>query len=208
MPGPESSGRPVTGPAARLLPRLEVRSGTLDARRYVQGAIPHLVEARAAIHRPVVPRGKRNDGLPPAGAADRGMELTWSFSGSSALGCRPARRASLRVVQQALARIERLLARGEGEFLPAVTAGQGPILVHPRRFLPRSVARVTVKYRCRFGVGDRGAHTGRGTARSSRLPGFWAPGLMTEKIRAPSRGRNGRFSCSNGCSDSQSATMR
>ena len=137
----ESSGRPVAGPAARLLPRLEVRSGTLDARGDVQGSIPNLVEARAAINRPIVPWRKWNDGLPPAGAADGGMEFTWSFCGSSALGCRPARRASLRVVQQALARIEGLLARGEGELLPAVTTGQAPILVHPRRFLlARSLA--------------------------------------------------------------------
>ena len=159
----------------------EVRSGTLDARGNVQGSIPHLVEARAAVHGPIIPWSKRNDGLTPAGAADCGMEFTWSLSGSSALGCRPARRASLRVVQQALARIKGLFAGGEGELLPAVATGQTSILVHPRRFLlARSL--VTVQVPLPVSWGNRWARHGR-DARSIGSPASGRRDSLREDTR-------------------------
>jgi len=51
---------------------------------------PDLVEARAAVHRPIVAWRERDDGLAAACAADRGMELSWALVRSGALGCGPA----------------------------------------------------------------------------------------------------------------------
>ena len=65
------------------------------------------------------------------------MELARSLIVPRALGGRPTRRAPLRIVHQALAGEERLLACGEGELLPAVTTGQTAILVHALQTLLR-----------------------------------------------------------------------
>ena len=111
-----------------------------DACRDVQRAVTHLVEARAAVHRSIVARCERDDRLPPAGSADRGVEFARSIGRSRTLGGRPARRASLRIVQQALAGVEGLLAGREDELLAAVATGQCPVLVHPLRFLLARIA--------------------------------------------------------------------
>src|SRR6185503_11207098 len=68
----------------------------------------------------MVPFAPRNDHrLASAAAADRRVELPRSTDGSGPLRDRSARRAPLRVVEQAFAREKCLLAGGEGELLRA-----------------------------------------------------------------------------------------
>src|SRR4029453_11962495 len=109
--------RPVSGPVPSLLRGFGVG---LDRDRRGQRPGSDLVEARAAIDRSIVARREWNDGLPPAGSADRRVELSRALVGAGALGDRSTRRAPLGVVRQPLAGKERLLARREGELLPAI----------------------------------------------------------------------------------------
>src|SRR3954471_5518345 len=108
---------------------------TRSGARRTDRAGADLVEAGAAVHRPVVPRCERNNRLTAAASADRGVELTRAADGPSSLCDRSARRAPLRIIQQAFAREEGLLAAREDEFTRAVTAGEGPILEHACLFL-------------------------------------------------------------------------
>src|SRR5207247_1939040 len=75
-----------------------------------QGPSADLVEARAAIDGPVVARRERDNGLTPAGPANRGVELARAFAGAGSFGNGSARWASLGVVGQPLRGKERLLA--------------------------------------------------------------------------------------------------
>ena len=105
------------------------------ARRVLEGAGADLVEARAAVHRPIVAWRERDDRLAAARTADRGVELAWALVGSGALRGRSAGRAALRVVDQALAGIEGLLAGREDELLGAIATGQRTVFVHPLQTL-------------------------------------------------------------------------
>ena len=88
--------RPVSGPVSWLLrgfgvgPPTGARDLDRRARRGFQGPRPDLVETRTAIDGSVVPWRERYDGLTPAGAADRSMELAWTLARTGALGDRPA----------------------------------------------------------------------------------------------------------------------
>ena len=106
-----------------------------DAGGNRRGAGPDLVETRAAIDGSVVPGSERDHRLASAAAADRGVELARSARGSGALGDSPTGRAALGVVEQALAREERLLAAGERELACAVAAGEAAVLEHACLFL-------------------------------------------------------------------------
>jgi hypothetical protein len=64
------------------------------------------------------------------------MELSWAADASCALRHGPARGTPLRIVQQTLAREERLLATGEDELACAIPAGEGPVLEHAGPSLP------------------------------------------------------------------------
>ena len=96
---------------------------------------PDLVEAGAAVDRPVVARSKRDHGLATTAAADGGMELARSADGSGALGDSPTGRTSLGVVEQPLAREERLLTAGEDELACAIAANEATVLEHACLFL-------------------------------------------------------------------------
>jgi hypothetical protein len=63
------------------------------------------------------------------------MELARGTNGPGALGDGPTGRASLGVVEQALAREEGLLAAREDELTRAVAAGEGAVLEHACLFL-------------------------------------------------------------------------
>src|SRR5687768_2290556 len=108
---------------------------TSGVRGRLEGAGPDLVEARAAVHRPIVARREWHYRLPAARAADRGVELARPFVRSGALGRCSAGGAALGVVDQALAGIERLLARREDELLGAISTGQRTVFVHPLQTL-------------------------------------------------------------------------
>jgi len=156
--------RPYSGaPADRPL-----RGGGLirsDRRGRPQRSSPDLVEARAAVDRPIVPWSERHDSLTPAGSADRRMEFARSLIVPRALRGGPTRRAPLRIVHQALAGKERLLACGEGELLSTVTTGQSAILVHALQTL------------LRWDAVDGPARGPRGTASGARgRRGDCAPG--------------------------------
>ena len=106
----------------------------------------HLVEARAAVHRPVVARREGHRRLAATLAADGCVVLAWPSGRSRALGGRPAAWTPLWVVLETLAHEEGLLASGEYELLGAIAAGQRPVLVHPLveppACPPRGVARL------------------------------------------------------------------
>ena len=146
---------------------------------------PDLVEAGAAVDRAIVPWRERHDGLPPAGSAHRGMELARPLPRSGPLGRSPARRAALRIVGQALARIEGLFAGGEDELLRAIPARQtfGPGTPSPDLQLGSDA--MTVEPRTARRSDRFPSVTERGRARVG--PGA-DPGLLAEKIRAASRG--------------------
>src|SRR5213078_772535 len=95
-------GRPVSGPACRLLSaagtELVALTRLSDAGRRAQRPGSNLVEARAAVDGSIVPWREWHDGLTPAGPAHRGMELSWALSGARALGDRPTWGAPLGVV--------------------------------------------------------------------------------------------------------------
>jgi transposase InsO family protein len=144
----------------------------------------NLVEARAAVHRSVIPRRERDDGLSPTGAADRCVELARSFVVPRSLGRGATRRTALRIVDQTLAGVEGLFACREGELLRTVSTGQRTVLVHPSQTL---LARTR---RCQTtgpSMPERGsvAQGDCGRAPGSSGP---CPGLIAEKIRVPSRG--------------------
>src|SRR5881409_348781 len=84
----------------------------------------YLVEARAAVHRPVVTGRERHRRLAPTLAADGGVVFAWPSGRSGALGGRPAARTPLWVVLETLAHEKCLLASGENELLGAIAAGQ------------------------------------------------------------------------------------
>jgi len=63
------------------------------------------------------------------------MELARSADRSGALGDRPTGRTSLGIVEQALAREERLLTAGEDELARAVAADEATVLEHACLFL-------------------------------------------------------------------------
>jgi hypothetical protein len=152
--------------------------------RALQGARADFVEARAAVHRAIVTRRERHDRLAAARAADRGVELAWTFVGSGALGRSSAGRAPLRVVDQTLAGIEGLFTGRKHELLGTIATGQTTVFVHP---LQTSSAR-TRRWSRRGRPPDRTEGTearGKWAARPSR-PGL-GPVLIAEKIRAPSR---------------------
>src|SRR5687768_9594892 len=107
----------------------------LGVRWRLEGAGPDLVEARAAVHRPVITRRERHDRLPAARTADRCVELARPFVRSGALRRRSAGGAALGVVDQALAGIEGLLAGREDELLGAISTGQRTVFVHPLQTL-------------------------------------------------------------------------
>ena len=106
-----------------------------DVGRRLQGPGSDLVEARAAVDRSVIAWGEWHHRLAAATAADRRVEFARSSGRSGPLGDRTARRAPLRIVEQALAGEECLLAAGEDELLRAIATGQRSVLVHPLRTL-------------------------------------------------------------------------
>ena len=90
-------------------------------------------EAIAAVHGLIATRLEGNLGLLAAVSADRGEHLTLrtgiavgSAESSAAL------RAAARLVLEALLRIESLLGSSKDEFLAAVTANEGFVLIHVR----------------------------------------------------------------------------
>jgi len=90
----ESRGRPNVGPA----PKRDQSPGS-GVRGLGDRPGPHLVEAGAAIHRPIVPGSERHHRLAPATTADRRVKLPRSAGRSGTLRDRPASRTSLWVVQ-------------------------------------------------------------------------------------------------------------
>ena len=152
--------------------------------RLLKGAGPDLVEARAAVHGSIVPWCEWDDRLAAARAADRGMELAWAFVGSGTFGRRSTARAALRVVDQALAGIESLLAGREDELLGTIATGQRTVFVHPLQTLLGSDATM-VETRPPADWIDGSEAPGRWAARPGRSG--LGPGLIAEKIRAPSR---------------------
>jgi hypothetical protein len=155
----------------------------LRVRWRLQRPGPYLVEARAAVHRSIVPRRERHDGLSPTGAADRCVELARSFVVPRSLGRSATRRTALRIVDQTLAGVEGLFAGREGELLRTVTTGQRTVLVHASQ--TSSLGRGDPKppgLQCRTRVGR--ARGLRARARFVRA----VPGVIAEKIRVPSRG--------------------
>src|SRR5688572_13427383 len=159
------------------------RSGPSHVRgRALQRAGADLVEARAAVHRSVVAWRERDHGLAAAGAADRGVELTGPLVGSGSLGGGSARRAALRVVDQALAGIEGLLASREDEFLGAIATGQRTVFVHPLQTSSARSPRPVETAPPWTGLTVRGR---LGCGRRARCRSGLGPGLIAEKIRAP-----------------------
>ncbi len=156
-----------------------------DGRGRLQRACPDLVEAGAAIHRPIVPRRERHHGLTSTRAADRRVELAWSFVVARPLRCGAARRTALRVVDQALAGIEGLLASGEDELLAAVATGQCSILVHDLRTLPTLGRRDDRPGVLPHGTGPSALGADGGTARPVRSGR--SPGHSGEDTRAVKR---------------------
>ena len=172
-------GRPLPdGLVIGAWERLGVRGRALER------AGSDLVEARAAIHRPIVAWRERDDRLAAARAADRGVELAWAFVGSGALGRCSTARAALWVVDQALAGIEGLLAGREDELLGTIATGQRTVFVHPLQTLLGSDATM-VETRPPADWIDGSEAPGRWAAQPGRSG--LGPGLIAEKIRAPSR---------------------
>ena len=118
------------------------------------------------------------------------MELARALGGAGSLGDGAARRAALRVVGQAFAGIKGLLAGGEDELLRAVATGQPTVLVHPLQTLLGSDA-MTVEHRSAEWAVGPAADARRWGARPVG-PGS-GPGLIAEKIRAPSSPIPARF---------------
>ena len=97
----------------------------LVARSTVRG------KAIAAIHRLIAARLEGNLGLLAAVSTDRGKHFALrtgvavgGAEGSAAL------RAAARLVLEALLRVERLLGSSKDEFLAAVAANEGLVLIH------------------------------------------------------------------------------
>jgi len=90
----------------------------------------HLVEAGAAVDRPVGPRVERDDGLPATHAADRGVVLARATRSPGLAGSGPTARAALGDVLEALPGEEGLFARREDELLSAVAADERSVFVH------------------------------------------------------------------------------
>lgn len=151
---------------------------------------PNLVEAAAAVHGPIVPRGERDDGLAATAPADRRMELSRPTDGSSPLRHRPTGRAALGVVQQALAREKRLLPTGEDELTCAVAAGEGSILEHA---LPVLLVRQIAPAASRPPTPTRSSRRRNRRGRAEGRAGS-GPELMSRRIDAASSGFSGRTS--------------
>jgi len=172
-------------PPRRRAGLVNVRAEPLCVRgRALERARPNLVEARAAVHRPIIAGRERDDRLAAARAADRGMELAWALVGSGAFGRCSTARAALRVVDQALAGIEGLFAGREDELLGTIATGQRTVFVHPLQTLLGSDATM-VETRPPADWIDRSEAPGRWAARPGRSG--LGPGLIAEKIRAPAR---------------------
>lgn len=151
------------GPASAFLTGARSRCGRSGGGNCSgRGPGADLVEAGAAVDRPIVAWSEWHSGLPTALAADGGVVLARSSCHSGALGHSPTAWAALRIVLETLAHEEGLLSGGEEKLLVAVPAGQRPVLVHP-------VLHVCTPWR------GRGSRTGR-------------PFDMHARIRAPSTG--------------------
>ena len=88
-------------------------------------------EAIAAVHRLIATRLEGNLGLLAAVSTDSGEHFTLRARiavGSAESGA--ALRAAARLVLEALLRIESLLGSSKDEFLAAVTANEGFVLIH------------------------------------------------------------------------------
>lgn len=109
------------------------RSGAGHLRAVARGGAADLVEARAAVDRPVVPWCERHGRLATALAADRGVVLARTAGGPGSFRDGATRRTSLRIVQQPLAREEGLLTPRKDELLAAIATAQNAVLEHPCR---------------------------------------------------------------------------
>ena len=119
-------------PPGRLIPYVPVRSRLSSGRRAGrQDACSDLVEAAAAIHGSIVARSEGDHRLAAAGRTNGGVILARSADGARSFRGGPARRATLRVVHQPLAREEGLFPRREDERLTAIAAGECAVLEHP-----------------------------------------------------------------------------
>src|SRR5262249_36273195 len=83
---------------------------------------PRPLEARAAVHRPLVARDERHCRLRAAGRADHGVHLARLTAQSLAAPRGSALRAALGLVHESLLGEERLLAGREYKVDPALTA--------------------------------------------------------------------------------------
>src|SRR5687768_1430304 len=116
-----------------------------SAGRGSSGAGADLVEAIRAVHRSVVAWQERHERLPAALGAHRRVHLALSAIAAVRgatdperpvlLRDRAAALATLWLVDQALAGVELLLARGEDEVHPAVSTADGLVGVHPSQCL-------------------------------------------------------------------------
>jgi hypothetical protein len=86
---------------------------------------PHLIEAGAAVHRPVIPRNEGHGRLNPTLCADDGVHLTGIAPGSLSSAGSSAGGAALWLVHQPLLCEELLLANGKHELLRAIATLQG-----------------------------------------------------------------------------------
>src|SRR5436190_11165179 len=183
------STRPAPMPASRdgSLRALAARRSS-DRGRRLDRPRADLVEAGAAVHRPIIPWRERHHSLTTTAAADRRVELAGTADGPGPLRHSPARWAPLGVVQEPFAREEGLFATRKHKLTCAVAAGEGSILEHvgpvllvpPDRPGSRGPPRRTGR---RIGAGQEGKHRGStGTG----------PELMSRRITSASSGIRAR----------------
>ena len=86
---------------------------------------PHFLEARTAVDGAVQPRDEWHEGLAAAHSADDGAHLSVVTRRPLPPACCPAAGTTLRLVEQALLQVEALLAGGEDELHPTITACYG-----------------------------------------------------------------------------------
>jgi hypothetical protein len=134
-PGIDEADPPGSASGLRGDGRAERTVSGSDDDRYRRRACPNLVEAGAAVDRPIVPGSERDHRLATATAADRGVEFARSPDGPSALGDGPTRGTSLGVVEETLAGEEGLLSTREGELTCAIAAREAAVLEHACLFL-------------------------------------------------------------------------
>src|SRR5262245_9201307 len=89
-----------------------------------------LVEARAAVHRPIVARRERHHRLPAAHPADRGVVFARASRRLGPLVGGATAVAPLRIVLEAFAGEERLLTRRKDERFAAITTGERTVRLH------------------------------------------------------------------------------